>query len=126
MGLEKILQQENIIDENTIQDSYCPTHCSQLWMSIKLVEILKIEKLQRDFMNRIPALRGNNYWAKLKILKMTSLQRRQERMIYIWKIQYPYLIWRISLGEPSKICFGNTWNFVLTRGAGVRPNPKFF
>ena len=86
MGLEKILQQENIIDENTIQDSCCPTHCSQLWMSMKLVEILKIEKVQRDFMNRIPALRGNNYWAKLKILKMISLQRRQERMIYIWKI----------------------------------------
>ena len=63
-------------------------YCSQLWMPIKPVEILKIEKLQKDFLNRIPALRGNNYWEKLKILKMISLQRRQERyrIIYIWKI----------------------------------------
>ena len=44
--------------------------------------------LQKDFLNRIPALRGENYWEKLKILKMISLQRRQERyrIIYIWKI----------------------------------------
>ena len=57
-------------------------------MPIKPVEILKIEKLQKDFLNRIPELRGNNYWQKLKILKMISLQRRQERyrIIYIWKI----------------------------------------
>ena len=63
-------------------------YCSQLWMPVKPVEILKIERLQKDFLNRIPALRGNNYWQKLKILKMISLQRRQERyrIIYIWKI----------------------------------------
>ena len=63
-------------------------YCSQLWMPVKPVEILKIEKLQKDFLNRIPALRGENYWEKLKILKMISLQRRQERyrIIYIWKI----------------------------------------
>ena len=59
-----------------------------LWMPIKPVEILKVEKLQKDFLNRIPELRGENYWQKLKILKMISLQRRQERyrIIYIWKI----------------------------------------
>ena len=63
-------------------------YCSQLWMPIKPVEILKVEKLQKDFLSRIPALRGNNYWEKLKIMKMISLQRRQERyrIIYIWKI----------------------------------------
>ena len=63
-------------------------YCSQLWMPIKPVEILKVEKLQKDFLNRIPELRGENYWQKLKSLKMISLQRRQERyrIIYIWKI----------------------------------------
>ena len=57
-------------------------------MPIKPVEILKVEKLQKDFLNRIPELRGENYWQKLKSLKMISLQRRQERyrIIYIWKI----------------------------------------
>ena len=54
-------------------------YCSQLWMPVKPTEILKVEKLQKDFLNRIPALRGNNYWQKLQILKMISLQRRQER-----------------------------------------------
>ena len=34
-------------------------YCSQLWMPIKPVEILKVEKLQKDFLNRILALRGN-------------------------------------------------------------------
>ena len=63
-------------------------YCSQLWMPVKPTEILKVEKLQKDFLNRIPALRGNNYWQKLQILMMISLQRRQERyrIIYIWKI----------------------------------------
>ena len=53
-------------------------YCSQLWMPIKPVEILKVEKLQKDFLNRIPELRGENYWQKLKSLKLivTSLQRR--------------------------------------------------
>ena len=46
--------------------------CSQLWMPIKPVEILKIEKLQKDFLNRIPALRGNNYWQKLKMKPLSN------------------------------------------------------
>ena len=63
-------------------------YCSQLWMPVKTMEILKIEKLQKDFLNRIPALKGMNYWQKLELLKMTSIQRRQERyrIMYTWKI----------------------------------------
>ena len=63
-------------------------YCSQLWMPIKPVEILKVEKLQKDFLNRIPELRRENYSQKLKSLKMISLQRRQERyrIKNIWKI----------------------------------------
>ena len=63
-------------------------YCSQLWMPIKATDIQTIEKLQKDFLNRIPSLREMNYWEKLKSLKMISLQRRLERyrIIYTWKI----------------------------------------
>ena len=63
-------------------------YCSQLWMPTKSTEIQTIEKLQKDFLNRIPALREMNYWEQLKTMKMKSLQRRLERyrIIYTWKI----------------------------------------
>ena len=32
---------------------------------------------------------------------------------------------KAQLGEPSQKIFGDTWDFVPTRGAGVWPNPKF-
>ena len=61
---------------------------SQLWMPIKATGILSVEKLQKDFFNRVPSLRHLNYWEQLKELKMLSLQRRQERyrILYTWKI----------------------------------------
>ena len=63
-------------------------YCSQLWMPIQSTQILSIEKLQKDFLYRIPAVREMNYWEQLKHLKMISLQRRLERyrVLYIWKI----------------------------------------
>ena len=61
---------------------------SQLWMPIKATGILSVEKLQKDFFNRVPSLRKFNYWEQLKELKMLSLQRRLERyrILYTWKI----------------------------------------
>ena len=63
-------------------------YCSQLWCPIKPGNILKIEKLQRDFFNRIPALRDLNYWEQLKQMKMLSIQRRLERyrILYMWRV----------------------------------------
>ena len=63
-------------------------YCSQLWMPIKPGPILAVEKLQKDFLNRIPALRGLDYWSQLEHVKMLSLQRRLERyqILYVWKI----------------------------------------
>ena len=56
-------------------------------MPIKSTEIGSIEKLQKDFLCRIPAIRELNYWEQLGRMKMLSLQRRLERyrIIYIWK-----------------------------------------
>ena len=63
-------------------------YCSQLWMPSKTTQIETIEKLQKDFFSRIPAIREMNYWDQLKSMKMLSLQRRLERyrIIYTWKV----------------------------------------
>ena len=63
-------------------------YCSQLWMPTKAINIQAIEKLQKDFFNKIPAIRELNYWEQLKTMKMLSLQRRLERyrILYTWKI----------------------------------------
>ena len=62
-------------------------YCSQLWMPIKPTQVQTIEKLQKDFFRKIPAIRDLNYWEQLQNMKMLSLQRRLERyrIIYIWK-----------------------------------------
>ena len=61
-------------------------YCSQLWMPTKSTQIGAIEKLQKDFLNKVPALKDLNYWVQLKKLKMLSLQRRLKRyrIIYTW------------------------------------------
>ena len=63
-------------------------YCSQLWMPTQATGIQNIEKLQKDFLNRIPAIRDMDYWEQLKKLKMLSLQRRLERyrILYTWKV----------------------------------------
>ena len=63
-------------------------YCSQLWMPVKISEIEKIEKLQRDFFRKVSDLKELNYWKALKTMKMLLLQRRMERyrILYCWKI----------------------------------------
>ena len=48
----------------------------------------KLELLQKSFTNRIVELQNQNYWEKLKSLKIYSVGRRFQRyaVIYIWKI----------------------------------------
>ena len=57
-------------------------------MPINTTHIQSIKRLQKDFLNKIPAVMELNYWEQLKQLKMISLQRRLERyrVLYIWKI----------------------------------------
>jgi hypothetical protein len=63
-------------------------YCSQLWMPVQTTQVQAIEKLQKDFFKRVPALRDLDYWQQLAQLKILSLQRRLERyrILYIWKI----------------------------------------
>ena len=50
--------------------------------------IYTIEKLFYDFFSRIPEIKKDNYWVRLKLLNLFSQRRRMERyrIIYIWKI----------------------------------------
>ena len=57
-------------------------------MPIECSEIQIIEKVERDFFRKIPALCGLSYWDQMNRMKMLSLQRQLERyrIIYSWKV----------------------------------------
>ena len=62
-------------------------YCCQLWSPHSQNEIQQLENVQRVFTRRLIG-NDNDYWERLKILNLYSLQRRRERyiIIYIWKI----------------------------------------
>jgi len=62
-------------------------YCCPLWSPIDKGSIEKIEKVQQSFTRRIKGLYGENrpnYWERLKILKIYSLERRRERYIILY------------------------------------------
>ena len=62
-------------------------YCSQLYCPTRPADIQKLEKLQKYFLKRIPALRQQTYWQQLETFQLYSIQRRLERyrIIYVWK-----------------------------------------
>ena len=63
-------------------------YCSTLYMPVTGTNLQNIEILQQHFTRRVSSVRESNYWERLKLLQMSSQQRRLERyrIIYIWKI----------------------------------------
>ena len=63
-------------------------YCSQLWAPSRASDLLRLEKIQKNFLRKIPSLSHLSYWDQLESLKMYSIQRRLERyrVIYIWKL----------------------------------------
>ena len=63
-------------------------YCSQLWAPSRASDLLRLEKIQKNFLRKIPSLSHLSYWEQLASLKMYSTQRRLERhrVIYIWKL----------------------------------------
>ena len=61
----------------------------EVWNPHKNQDIVKLEQLQRSFTYRISGMREFNYWERLEILNIMSLQRRRERIIiiHLWKIR---------------------------------------
>ena len=54
-----------------------------LWNPHKITDIQTLESVQRNFTSKIDGLSEFNYWERLKLLKLHSLQRRRERYIII-------------------------------------------
>ena len=73
--------------------SLCQCHvdyCSQLFMPAgQSQDMMKIEKLFYDFTSKIPEFRQQNYWQRIKSMKMYSQERRMERYRcnYMRKVQ---------------------------------------
>ena len=63
-------------------------YCSQLWSPIKVGQIQEIEDIQKSFTRKIWHVNRGDYWERLSLFKLYSLQRRRERyrIIYTWKI----------------------------------------
>ena len=63
-------------------------YCSLLWHPQSIEDINVIEGVQRTFTSRIAGMGHMNYWERLKVLNLMSLQRRRERFIVItmWKL----------------------------------------
>ena len=66
-------------------------YCSPLWSPGDAATIRSLESIQQSFTRRVDFLSGSdrpNYWERLSILKMYSLERRRERysILYLVKI----------------------------------------
>ena len=63
-------------------------YCCPVWNPVKIMEIQKLENVQRAFTRKIAGCKDLQYWERLKKLKLMSLQRRRERysIIHVWKI----------------------------------------
>ena len=67
----------------SIVEYNCP-----LWSPQKVNEINILEQVQRRFTSKICSVQHLDYWERLKVLKLMSLQRRRERyqILYMWKL----------------------------------------
>ena len=63
-------------------------YCCEIWCPYLMKHINTLEQIQRSFTYRIDGMKDFDYWERLSILKITSLQRRREKLIilHIWKI----------------------------------------
>ena len=79
-------------------------YCCQVWSTVTLDEVRKLESAQRSFTARLNGLQGLNYWQRLKRLKLYSLERRRERYfaIYTWKM-VSGLVSAVEGGEGAEV-----------------------
>ena len=63
-------------------------YCCEVWSPHQIQDIVKLEQIQRSFTVKITGMKQYNYWERLKILGIKSLQRRREKiiLIHLWKI----------------------------------------
>ena len=63
-------------------------YCCQLWSPKTLGDIRRVEGVQRTFTARLKGMEALNYWDRLSVLGLYSLERRRERYmaLYMWKM----------------------------------------
>ena len=63
-------------------------YCSQLWSPADQSSISKLESIARSFTGQIAGLEDQDYWERLKSLRLYSQERRRERyrIIFVWKV----------------------------------------
>ena len=68
-------------------------YCSQLWSPTDQSSISKLESIARHFTGQIAGLEDQDYWERLKSLRLYSQERRRERyrIIFIWKVLQGYV-----------------------------------
>ena len=69
-------------------------YCSQLWSPSLQSEINRVEKIQKNFIDKIYGLSNMDYWSQLRELNLYSQERRRERYICIF-------IWKIATGKSQ-------------------------
>ena len=65
-------------------------YCCLVWCPSKVGDIKAIENVQRCFTRRLEGMKELDYWARLRELRMMSLQRRRQRylLIHTWKTHH--------------------------------------
>ena len=64
-------------------------YCGQLWAPVGMIGMIKAQEgILKAYTKKISGCYNQNYWERLKTLKMLSSERRAERykIMYIWKI----------------------------------------
>ena len=63
-------------------------YCSQLYTPVRFSEIDTLESIPRAWTRRCHQIKGHHFWDRLKMLGISSIQRRQERfrINLTWKI----------------------------------------
>ena len=74
-------------------------YCCELWDRHNIKTISQIEQIQKIFTSKINEAKDINYWDRLKVFNIFSLQRRRERqrIILIWKIRNGFVPNEIEL-----------------------------
>ena len=75
-------------------------YCCPLWAPHQVQGISRLEGVQRRFTSKIAGIQHLDYWKRLEVLNLMSLQRRRERyiLLYAWKILH------------EKVPAGKLWN----------------
>ena len=65
-------------------------YCCIVWSPHLIKDIVKVEQVQRYFTYKIKHMKDLNYWDRLKVLGILSLQRRRELniILHLWKIKH--------------------------------------